>query len=277
MLLHSALPNNKNLQRGFLEKVLSSMIIDDISMVVKNDDLALKIGESLFAKHGSRQKKYICQELRLLGRFVLTMRQVCDQEDGRLIDFLKPKKIDDIVKATQIMAGINEAEDANSFDTPSIGLKCGPLLKKCCIIMKGQALRQGDDILEKDSDRILRLIEGEWANNITSVALRSAKDKKRSQPVRLPTASDLQKLTAYVDSRMNSKIQEVSENPTHMRYFQDLSSVVLSKIIMLNRRRSGEESKLLLTDFVDRPNWKDCMNELILESMTAMERKLIER
>lgn len=276
LLLQSSLPDNKDLHKGFMSNVISTLSCDGTTLIVRNDNLILKVGENLYMKHGRDQKQYISQEVRLLGRLVQSLRKIGVNKNGYLTDYLKPSMFDTIVEAAQELAGVQESDDKFSFNTPSVALKLGPVLKKCCVVLKGHALRNSDEIGERDAERLQKLIEEEWKTKVTSVALRSIKEKKRNTQILLPTASDLMKFKIYVDAQLTEAQQRLIKEET-MDTYQRLSTVVICKIITFNRRRSGEVSKMLLDDFVNRPDWQSNLNEEIVQSLAELEKKLVQR
>jgi hypothetical protein len=274
IMLQSTLERKIKVNEDFANNILPSLISDNISRVIKNDNLILRLGESLYMKHGVCQKKYITQELILLGRITLVLREICGNRNGYLEDFLKPINFDNIIQAAQQLAGIKKD---NTLQTPSIGLKCGPLLKKCSIILKGDGLRTSNEKKEKDAERLQKLIEEEWKHKITSLALKSIKQIKRNTQVLLPTMPDLIKLKNHLEDEIKMSKLSLDQEPNDVKSFQRLSSAILCRLIMFNRRRSGEASKILVKDFVERPNWQSNLNEEMLKSLPALEQQLVNR
>lgn len=89
--------NNAETQSSLASKVLSSMVHDDISLVVRRDKLILEFGTSLLMKVGGEKHEYISQRLRQLARLVLALRKL--GEGTNLSDFLIPERFDLVVKA----------------------------------------------------------------------------------------------------------------------------------------------------------------------------------
>ena len=278
LLLESSLDKKGEVNEKFLENVVSKFIVDDISMIARNDRVILRIGEDLYSKHGSLQRQYISQEMRLLGRITKELREVCNNPNGYLEDFLTTTNFDNIVTAAQNLSKVetNEKQDTLTFKTPSVGLKCGPLLKKCCIALKGIAKRKKDDEKETDAIKLQEFIEDEWSTKVTSIALRSQKELKRNQQVLLPTTNDLLKLKDHIQSELQCESKKLQQCPT-LESFLATSAAVLCRIMTFNRRRSGEVSKINLNDYVNRPNWKDSVNDEIMESLGGLEKRLVKR
>ena len=225
----------------------------------------------------SRVEAHISQELRLLGRLVLALREIFKTNNGYLKDFLRPRNFDGIVEAARNLSAKEETEDSLLLRKYSVALKCGPTLNKCCVIMKGIARRQSDEEAEKEAQRLENLIRDEWSAKITSVALRSRKEIKRNEVILLPTPSDLAKLKDYIDSEITESYENLKNNNENSVEFQKLQAAILCRIIMFNRRRSGETSKILLNDYLMRPDWRQSINDEIYQSLGSIEKQLIKR
>lgn len=277
LLMESVLPQNKQLNQGYMKNVVSSLHVDEVSNIIKKDDIILRVGDFMYDKHAASQRDYISQTIRLLGRLVLSLRGVLGNSAGFLKDFLSPKHFDAFVEAARILAEKEETDDSIVFKKTSVALKCGPALNKCCIILKGVARRESNENAEKEAERFEKLIEDEWSTRVTSVAIKSRKLQKKNEQVLLPTPQDLMKFKDYIENNMKIYCEELQTNNQSMDSFQKLQAAVLCRLIMFNRRRSGETSKILLADYQSRPDWQDNINEEIYETMGTLERKLINR
>ena len=90
-------------------------------MIVKWDEVIRKVGENLYKKHGSIQRRHIGQELRLLARQTIKMAI-------NITHYF----------ATRTLENVEMVNDTNVFQkTSTLGrTKRGPFLKKCCILLK---------------------------------------------------------------------------------------------------------------------------------------------
>ena len=106
LIYSSSTPSND------LKRILGKMLIDDVSQVVKGDDLILKFGNKLCArlrKNGDQQH-YISSKLRELARLVLETRRCCDSVSS-LTDFVSPKNFDFVIEAvTELSDGMKTME-----------------------------------------------------------------------------------------------------------------------------------------------------------------------
>ena len=51
----------------------------------------------------------------------------------------------------------------------------------------------------------------------------------------------------------------------------------LARLVMFNKRRGGEASKMLLESYHQRPDWKQVNNPEIMASLSGFERELSRR
>ena len=139
------------------------------------------------------------------------------------------------------------------------------------------ARRRSNEEDEKEAQRLEDLIRDEWAAKVTSVALRSRKEIKRNEVALLPTPDDLAKLKNHIDKEISVSYDTLRENNENSDQYQKLQAAILCRIIMFNRRRSGETSKTLLKDYVMRPDWHQSINDEIYQSLGSIEKQLIKR
>ena len=66
----------KQIDKTLLEDVVNRMVIDEVSMAVRDDSIALKYGELTYTNLSKEKRKIwtVSSDLRLLGRVVLEMR-----------------------------------------------------------------------------------------------------------------------------------------------------------------------------------------------------------
>ena len=139
---------------------------------------------------------------------------------------------DNIVYAAQALYKAETNQDTISFKTPHVALKSGPLLKKCCVVLTGIALRNGN--------------EQEWKTKVTSIALRSQKHQKRNKQVLFPTADDLLKLKRHIEAALQQECRKLKDTPgviagsgkvgpVNQVYHTSLMAVVLLQLTVLSR------------------------------------------
>ena len=56
--------------------------------------------------------------------------------------------------------------------------------------------------------------------------------------------------------------------------WRELSEIVMTRIVLFNKRRGGEVAQLLLSSYETRPNWSELANREIVDSLHPMERNV---
>ncbi|KAM3612304.1 uncharacterized protein V6R79_006508 [Siganus canaliculatus] len=230
-------------------KILSNMKDDDVSSVVRNDFLLLQLAQSLYNKHGSDPTKseYIRQKVREMGRLLLTLRT-----NSALFSFedaVRPNNFYKIVEAVKCLSGYDE--ESHSCKIPSLALKLGHSLNKIADIILCRAIAAEDDTLTKAIERFKKLYTSEWAERVSHGALASLNKSKFNKPSTLPFAKDVQLLHKYLEKKSAEAFDKLKNEESPQTY-TDLARVTLAQLIVFNRRRAGEVSKMTLDCFMSR-------------------------
>ena len=70
-----------------------------------------------------------------------------------------PCKFDVVIEAVKKLCNFETKDDQQDVRTPSLALKIGHSLKKCVIMVRGQALRKKDKDGQEDADSFEKLID----------------------------------------------------------------------------------------------------------------------
>jgi hypothetical protein len=263
------------ISEDFTREVLSRMQEDDVKEAIMSDMTVIRLGMHIFEKHGSSQRRLAAESMRSLGRLLIQLRQTADR---RLLleDVLKPERYDDVIAAVKVVCQIGESQYRHpEFKTPSLALKLGHHLKKCANILRGEALRSRNTRMCDDAESFITLHELEWQNKISTHALSTLNERKHNKPELLPCTDDLVKLCQCQSARITQLTQAVVESPTPYVY-QELAQQVLCRIIVFNKRRSGEASALLVNVYENRPKWHDASDSVSTGSLSPFEKRLCE-
>ncbi|RXG58925.1 hypothetical protein Avbf_07084 [Armadillidium vulgare] len=196
-----------------LENVFMKMQADDITSLVKNDKLITLYAEKLYSKHGSDDQCHmmISQKLREIGRLMMGI-QKRDSSIDSLSKCLTPQYYQVVCEATREVSGFDEA--TGKYKTPSLALKIGHALNKCCSIKQGIATEMNDEILEKETQQFQAVMNATWTNEVSRNALRTLKEAKRNCPTIVPLPEDILTLQRYICAEMIAVEQNLLENPT---------------------------------------------------------------
>ncbi|XP_037396315.1 uncharacterized protein LOC119263848 isoform X1 [Pygocentrus nattereri] len=230
--------------------VLHSMHQDEISICVRNDPLICKFGDVLFEKHGHNkfQHSYIAQKMRELGRFLIAAREI-DNSVCMLQDVLVPGKFQTVVEATRTVSGFMASQ--NEYKTPSLACKIGYSLKRAAEILVGESLISGNTRTERDAKKFIEVMETQWNTYVSGRALNTLKTAKWNKDEMIPLTEDIMKLQKHLKALEKDAVLGLSVAPS-VSDWKKLCQSLLTQIILFNRRREGEASKLLLATYQTR-------------------------
>src|SRR5271163_1426953 len=100
------------------------------------------------------------------------------------------------------------------------------------------------------------------------------KDENRQT---LPSTADLVKMRNYIENGIKEGVQKLSAHGANYSTYRNLLELALSRLIIFNKRRGGEASKLLLSAYQRRPKWNEVVNRELESTLSPMEQHLKNR
>ncbi|XP_023821816.1 uncharacterized protein LOC110013576 isoform X1 [Oryzias latipes] len=263
-----AQPVPDNVSAQFWKMVLE-MHSDEVSEAVRKEPVILKFGEHLYGKHGhdTTKHEYIRQKLRETGRLVLQAKR-CGKLK-RMSDFFLPSNFPHVIKAVHMVAGFNQ--ETSTFKKPSLALKLGHNLKKMANIVEYEAMVAGDEETINNIHMFKQICETKWSELVSSQALRNMSEAKWNAPHLLPFAEDVKQMHDYI-AKQRKECQANLEAEPSKKHWADLAKITLCEVIIFNRRREGEVSKMYLHSFTLRDT-SQSHPDLEL-ALTDLEKKL---
>lgn len=252
-----------------LWKILKNMRQDEIAAVVRNDFLILQLSQALYNKHGSDPTKfeYIRQKAREMGRLLLTLKKT--KSIFSFEDATKPKNFYKVIEAVKTLAGYDE--EKNCYRTPSLALKLGHSLKKIGDIILCRAISAEDEKMIKAAERFTQLCTKQWTGLVSHSALACLTKSKFNKPSTLPFTEDVKLLHQYLEKKSADAVENLKQHESPQTY-AELARVTLAQIIIFNRRRAGEVSKMSLESFKRRDQTE--LHEDIAAGLSQFEQKL---
>ncbi|XP_074550121.1 uncharacterized protein LOC141807806 [Halichoeres trimaculatus] len=238
--------------KGTNDKVwalVNDMNQDNITDIIRQQKYILKLGEHFYNKKGTdtSQHQYIRQKMREMGRLVLRAKTL-----GKLKtmdDFFLPANFCHVVTAVKMVCGWSE--DTSSFKIPSLALKLGHSLTKIADIAEVDARMAENKKALENVVTFRTLKEKKWDEWVSSHALRNLRESKWNKPLLIPYCEDVVKLHNHIDAE-RSKCQSSLKNEQNKSNWLRLAKLTLCEVIVFNRRREGEVSKMSLNDFMLR-------------------------
>ncbi|XP_035991287.1 uncharacterized protein LOC105936613 [Fundulus heteroclitus] len=244
-------------------KLLTVMKDDEVSAAVISDFYILQLAQSFFNKHGQDPSKheYISRKICEVGRLLLIQRK--EFSIFNIEDAVRPSNFHILIQGVKKVSGFHE--DSHSYQTPSLALKLGHSLHKISDLICCPALVSGNDELRKSCQAFKLLYSSKWSELVSHAAKTTLRGTRFNKPSTLPFTEDVQRLHQHLEKITNSASETLRSEPSTQNY-KELRRTTLAKLILFNRRRGGEVSKMLLSAFLERdttPLHKDVAVDLI--------------
>ena len=230
-------------------QILSVMQRDSIYKLSVNDELIMKFAEKLTLKHFSDRDKheYVRAKIRELGRLLASLKSSFNINSIR--EAIDPAHFQKVINCVRTVSGFDCS--TGMYKTPSLALKLGHAMKKCAVLLKSAALQESNKELEVKSDAFLQLCDMEWTSEVSSMAMKTLRSKKMNKTAVLPLTRDISKLSSYLSNIVDDSIAKLTSDDTEDKEhaWMSLAEALLAQIVMFNRRRSGELSKVTVSTY----------------------------
>jgi hypothetical protein len=269
------LPSSCNASAGFKKNVLSTMLRDEVSILVRNDDIIMRFGEKYYSgtTHLSHLWTHCSEKMRELGRLVIAIRKI-DGTVKYLTDCINPSKFLIVLQAVRQLCGWNES--TNMYVTPSLAVKLGFSIKKCAMIVKSGAIIEDQTEIRRLADDFLYLCEAEWKDEINKAARNSLNVAKMNRPQLVPLTEDICLLHKFLEQKSQELMAEMSIAKADNKVWHELAKVTCVRLILFNRKRSGEAQRLLLNDYMKK-NSNSFLSGDVLKSLSVLEGRLCQQ
>jgi len=189
------------------------------------------------------------------------------KDDLTMNDLISPKYFDEVVTATLSLCSHN---DEFVLKTSSVALKIGYDLGRLAGLKICQCIKSGLEGGQDDARKFLEMMKFYWSVKVSKFAHCSLQEKHYNNHRSLPHPQDI-KIVA-------ESLVELAENldiSTKTSYHEAVK-VVLPRLMVYNRRRSGEIEALLITSYENRTIGVDDVEEALLGELSTLERHLLK-
>ncbi|XP_059192255.1 uncharacterized protein LOC131974118 [Centropristis striata] len=256
-----------------LKSVISCMTYDEVTRTIQNDKLLLQFGQHLFDLNGSRKNRHdlIRQRLRELGRLLVVAQKKTSIRKAE--ELIYPSNFSSVISAVKELAGYNP--ENNTFLTPSLALKVGHSLGVLCELVETDNLStvNRDNTLVEYAREFKTIKSFRWKALITRGATTTMKELKWNAPPILPFTEDVKCLDSHME-----KVKDVAEKMMKLspsaNSYATLAKVTLAQVIIFNRRREGEVSRMEFATFMARK--KSELNKDMEACLTPLEKKMCD-
>ncbi|KAF2891051.1 hypothetical protein ILUMI_15122, partial [Ignelater luminosus] len=260
------------------EEVFSRMASDENGFVARRDSLIRHFGEFCLKKHKRAQIAHACaNKMRECSRLLIEMRRRIGNSKFSFFEMLSPVLFDDVVMSAKAISGYDG--EKKTYQAPSLALHLGTTLQQVCeltthLLLKTSPEFKCDNLEErlKQVKRFRFLVQSQWSNKVSSLALKNLVERKWNKPVILPLTKDVIKFRSDILECANRSVALLKKENTDAKAFKKLVDASLAFTILFNRRRIGDvqyvENESYLRDF-------SASNQTeFLELLTESERTL---
>ncbi len=254
-----------------LWKLISDMKQDEVTHAVKSDACIIKFGEHLYNKMGNDKTKheYIRTKMREAGRLLVCARKVGKLQSIK--DFFIPTNFYHVVKAVKDTSGFRDEDEV--FGIPSLALKLGHNLKKMAAIAECEAMIAGDEKDVQNVKMFQQMYTTKWNEFVSASALKTLNEAKWNSPELLPFTEDVKKMHIHL-SNQTKLYQEKLKLEKSQKNWSSLAQVTLCNVIVFNRRRAGEVSKMRLNSYLLRNT--SVLHSDVADALSEVEQKLCQ-
>ncbi|PIK39052.1 hypothetical protein BSL78_24110 [Apostichopus japonicus] len=237
----------------------------------------MDLAKKLCFKHGHDQEQFgpLRTKLRQVARLLLEFRLVSKIKDASLLDLFFPPRFCIVLAAVRSLSGFDD--ETHTYMKPSLAIKIGHTLKKVAMMLVSQALIEGNTTKETEARSVHTLLTENWDVEVSSHALRTIYQGKRNNPKLLPLTSDVVLLTKYLKEESENSMNDISAaiSPEEVQNaWKKLSNVVLTQLMLFNRKRQGEISKLSVADYSNIK--KGSSHVLDAQALSKFEQDLVK-
>ena len=163
--------------------------------------------------------------------------------------------------------------ETKTIETPSLGIKLGHLLNKISYILKGESIIFSNNEVRIRAEYFSTLVSMRWNDEISKVSRTELETRKWNKPQLLPLTEDLKAMKDHLIAVRREAAIKLASSNSDVRAWRDLCTSTLAGLILLNRRRSGEASKICLKDITSIPD-PAAPNGKVKKSLSPFEQEL---
>jgi len=263
-----------NEDEEILKEVLARMRDDEMKQVVMEDTLIRRYaclrGESLGPKEYQKlnDMNRVCQGARTLARLVVECRKKLPGVS--LSTLLTPENMNLIVECSKKMA----------YESPkpaaTLGSTIGYALMQAVITKISECVKQ-NDVSEADRTRQFKeIFRSEWNYRVNSQGVRMRNRQKRNKIPAIPITQDLIKVRTYIQAEVSQAMCRLQRDQQATDWTWS-AKLVMTRLIMFNKRRRAEVKDMTVADYVERPNWHTRENGELQMALSQSDALLASR
>ncbi|XP_027131229.1 uncharacterized protein LOC104929912 isoform X6 [Larimichthys crocea] len=256
-----------------IQNLIHTMLQDKVTSQIRSDTMICKYGDTLFARKGREQSqhRYIARKMRELGRFVMAAKEI-DKSVKGLKDLCDPTKFNLTIKAVRRVS--NYSTSTTEYAKPSTAVKIGFSLKGATETWIGHCLRTSDVLGEQKAKKFKELLESSWSSYVSTNAHSTMEQRRWNKEDCVPLTEDVITLQNYLRKIEDESKAELKKSVSTTAY-KRLCESLLAQIIVFNKNREGEASRLTLETYLKADTAP--VNKDIYDTLSPMEKQMSHR
>jgi hypothetical protein len=128
--------------------------------------------------------------------------------------------------------------------------------------------------MKAKAQEFIQLMENEWGEKVSKHALEMLSNKKFNKPLDIPVTEDLVHLVTKIRQEVLVIVQK--EDPFSEVEHRRLSELTCARLILFNKRRSGEASRVQISSYEQAKKSKglNTTNQELLGSLSDLEKQM---
>lgn len=231
--------------------VLKTLKADEISLVAKRDKIICEVARKYVKSHKDKHLIVVARRyMRRLATLLIEVRNIEKNKSLQFSSILHPSKFKSIIQATRRISGYDPS--GRTFKSSSMALQLGTTIKKA--INAAYSIEVQKNIASPSLgilDSMKKLIEEEWATEISIEASQNLNLNRFNKPTLMPVAEDIYKMKMYLDELLlNAKIK-LSQNNKDEDAYKTIIEGSYCSLLLFNKRRVGELQRILLNTYLN--------------------------
>ena len=149
--------------------------------------------------------------------------------------YIHPQNFDYVVRATLLCAS-QDMDNEEELEHPNNAIKLGHDLGRIAGAKRAFAIKTGSQTAKQESEDFIELMKIEWSTKVTKLARITLNERRSNMDKSLPEPEDIAKLHTYIRDGFQALDLKTGDYETYRK----AATLLEAKLIMYNRRRSGE-------------------------------------
>ncbi|XP_063993690.1 uncharacterized protein LOC135171231 isoform X2 [Diachasmimorpha longicaudata] len=266
---------NERASRDVRAYIFPYMREDEVVRCIRYDLLITIFANKQCQKYGTNHHLYqmIRARLRLLGRFLLTIRSI-DNRISEFSDIFNPRFYDNSIEAVRVVAGFDEV--SRTFKTPAVASNLGTLLKHVGDCLRSECIKMEHVEQQRRVEDFLKLLSEDFGTSINRVVTETQTRNNRRKEVILPTTEDIKKLFNLITTERCKCLSDLQEGFS-FEVWNQLGKMSLLSLQIFNRRRPGETERILLEDFRSYKGLNHSANKEAYNALSEEGKRLAQK